>query len=54
MSDKIDRLAELKIDRSDEADDPKRWPWILAGLVLVMAAGAWIGRAIMNAPMQTI
>jgi RND family efflux transporter MFP subunit len=52
VSDKIDRLAELKIDRSDEADDPKRWPWILAGLVLVMAAGAWIGRAIMNAPIE--
>ena len=52
MSDKIDRLAELKIDRSDEADDPKRWPWILAGFVLVMAAGAWIGRAIMNAPVE--
>ena len=52
MSEKIDRLAELKIDRSDEPDEPTRWPWIVAGIVLVIAAGAWVGRAIMNAPVE--
>ena len=48
MSSKIDRLAELQIDRSDVNEAPKRWPWIVAGLIVVAALGVYAFNAFNN------
>ena len=50
MSDKIDRLAELKIDRSEEPQAPARWPWLVAGALVVLVGGYFAGQALLNAP----
>ncbi|MBT8077925.1 MAG: efflux RND transporter periplasmic adaptor subunit [Gammaproteobacteria bacterium] len=42
MNDKIDRLAELRIDRSEQPETPARWPLWLAGAVVALAI-AWFG-----------
>ena len=49
MSDKIDRLAELKIDRDDEPAASGRWPWIAFILILTLGASAWIANSLLNA-----
>ena len=50
MSDKIDRLAELKIDRVDEPSPPRRWPWVLVGIVVAIGAAAWLTMRFLDAP----
>lgn len=52
MNDKIDRLAELKIDRSEQPQEPRRWSWIVAGVVVAVAVVALLLRAILNAPID--
>jgi RND family efflux transporter MFP subunit len=47
-----DRLAELRIDRDDEVAEPRRWPWILIGVVLALGAVAWTGNLLLNAPVD--
>lgn len=50
MNDKIDRLSELKIDRSESLPEPRRWPWIVAGAVVAVAVVVFQVRAILNGP----
>ncbi|MFQ5982301.1 MAG: biotin/lipoyl-binding protein, partial [Woeseiaceae bacterium] len=40
MNDKIDRLAELQIDRDPEPTGQRRWPYVVMGLIglVVLAA----------------
>ena len=52
VSRKTDRLAELKIDRSDEPDDTARWPWIVGGIVVAIAAIAFVVRGFLSAPVE--
>ena len=52
MSDKTDRLAELKIDRSDEPAETPRWPWIVLAFALVLALGTFLAMRLMNAPVD--
>ena len=52
MNDNIDRLSELKIDRSELPKKPRRWPWILAGVVVAVAVVAMLLRAIQNGPVE--
>ena len=52
MNDKIDRLSELKIDRSEQPQEPRRWPWILAGVVVAAAVVGFMLRAILNGPID--
>ncbi len=45
MNDKIDRLAELQIDRGPQPAGQRRWPGvllILIGLVVLVSIGLWI------------
>ena len=37
MNDNIDRLAELRIDRSEQPESPSRWPYLLVGGAIVVA-----------------
>ena len=35
-------LDDLRIDRSDDRDGPRRWPWVVAvSLLLVLGGGGW-------------
>ena len=35
-------LDDLRIDRSDDRDGPRRWPWVIAvSLLLVLGGGGW-------------
>mgnify|MGYP006175854201 FL=1 len=52
MNDKIDRLSELKIDRSEQPQEPRRWPWILAGVVVAAAVVGFMLRVILNGPID--
>lgn len=52
MNDKIDRLSELKIDRSEQPQEPRRGPWILAGVVVAAAVVGFMLRAILNGPID--
>ncbi len=52
MNDKIDRLSELKIDRSETPSQPRRWPWIAAGIVIAVAVVTLLLRAILNGPVS--
>jgi RND family efflux transporter MFP subunit len=52
VNDKIDRLSELKIDRSEQPQEPRRWPWILAGVVVAAAVVGFMLRAILNGPID--
>ena len=52
MNDKIDRLSELKIDRSEQPQEPRRGPWILAGVVAAAAVVGFMLRAILNGPID--
>jgi RND family efflux transporter MFP subunit len=42
-------LDDLRIDRSDDLDQPRRWPWVVALLILALGAGGgwlwWTGPA---------
>jgi RND family efflux transporter MFP subunit len=52
VSDKIDRLAELKIDRDDEPAAPKRWPWVALIVILALGSAAWLASSLLNAPVS--
>jgi RND family efflux transporter MFP subunit len=52
VNDKIDRLSELKIDRSEQPQEPRRWPWILAGVVVAAAVVGFMLRVILNGPID--
>ena len=52
MNDSIDRLSELKIDRSEIPAEPKRWPWAVAGIVVAVALVTFFIRAFLNAPVS--
>ncbi len=52
MNDKIDRLSELKIDRSEQPQEPRRGLWILAGVVVAAAVVGFMLRAILNGPID--
>ncbi len=34
-------LEDLRIDRDDDRDGPRRWPWVLLILLLAAGGGAW-------------
>jgi len=40
VNDKIDRLSELHIDRTQETESTSRWPYILVGTVVLVAAAS--------------
>jgi RND family efflux transporter MFP subunit len=48
LNDKIDKLAELQIDRSAEPQAPRRWPWYALAAVLVVVAGLFSGRSFLT------
>lgn len=50
VNDKIDRLTELKIDRSETLARNRRWPWIVAGVTVAVAVVALLFRAIYSGP----
>lgn len=52
MNDKIDRLSELKIDRSEAPRQPRRWPWVVAGVAIAAAVVVLLLRAIASGPVQ--
>ncbi|MGI9203321.1 MAG: efflux RND transporter periplasmic adaptor subunit [Woeseiaceae bacterium] len=52
MNDKIDRLSELKIDRTEVPARPRRWPWVLAGLIVAVSVVGLLLRAIWNDPIE--
>jgi len=52
VNDKIDRLSELKIDRSEQPHEPRRWPWVMAGIVVAVAVVGFLLRAILNGPIE--
>ena len=52
MSEKTDRLAELKIDRDDTPAPPTRWPWIAAVVALIVVVGWFAVDRIVNAPVD--
>jgi len=52
VSEKTDRLAELKIDRDNTPEPPRRWPWILLLGLVVVAAAAFVGNKLLNAPVN--
>ena len=52
MNDKIDRLAELKIDRTEIAQESSRWPWVIGAVVVVGVALFFLGRGFLNAAVE--
>ncbi len=52
MTDKIDRLSELKIDRTTEAPVRRRWPWVVAGLVVAVSVVLFLLQRILDAPVE--
>jgi RND family efflux transporter MFP subunit len=48
LNDKIDKLAELQIDRSAEPQAPRRWPWYALAALLVVVAGIFSGRSFLT------
>jgi RND family efflux transporter MFP subunit len=52
VNDKIDRLSELKIDRSETPAEPRRWPWIVAGVAVAVTVVTFLIRAILNGPVD--
>jgi RND family efflux transporter MFP subunit len=52
VNDKIDRLSELKIDRSEMPSAPRRWPWIAAGIIVAVTVVALLLRAIVTGPVS--
>lgn len=52
VNDKIDRLAELKIDRTDAPAKPRRWPWVLGGLIVAVVVVGLLLTAILNGPIE--
>lgn len=52
MNDKIDRLSELKIDRNATTDEPSRWPWVVAAVVIAVAASGYLVRYLVNGPVD--
>ena len=53
MNANAELLRELRIDRGNEPKPRRRWPWIVGGIVLLLAllavVGAWMGR---NRPIE--
>ncbi len=54
MNDKIDRLSELKIDRSEIPREPRRWPWIVAGVAVAVTVVGLLLRAILSGPVPVV
>ena len=54
MNDKIDRLSELKIDRNETPSAPRRWPWIVAGIVVAVSVVGLLLRAIGSGPVTVV
>ena len=52
MTDKIDQLDKLKIDRSAVPTPPKRWPWVAAIAVMAGAGVLYLIFAARNAPIE--
>jgi len=52
VNDKIDRLAELKIDRSNAPEPRGRWPVVLLGLVVVAGVLYVLGARFLNAAVE--
>lgn len=52
MNDKIDRLSELKIDRTERPAEPRRWPWVLAGIIVAVGVVGLLLWAILNGPIE--
>jgi len=52
VNDKIDRLSELKIDRTEVPAKPRRWPWVLAGVIVAVGVVGLQLRAILNGPIE--
>lgn len=52
MNDKIDRLSELKIDRTERPTEPRRWPWVLAGIIVAVGVVGLLLWAISNGPIE--
>lgn len=51
MTSSTPSLDDLRIDREDESDDRRRWPWVLMLLLAVAAGGGWWW---WNGPAQTV
>jgi RND family efflux transporter MFP subunit len=52
VSEKIDRLAELKIDRDDVPLEPRRWPWFVAAVAALVIAGGYVVNLFLQAPVE--
>jgi len=52
VTDKIDQLDKLKIDRSAVPTPPKRWPWVAAIAVMAGAGVLYLIFAARNAPIE--
>lgn len=52
MTDKIDRLSELKIDRSDAPPTRRRWPYVLAGGLVATLVVFFLVERILDAPVE--
>ena len=50
VSEKTDRLAELRIDRTDEPEEARRWPWIVAGVIIAIAVAGFLIQRILTGP----
>jgi multidrug efflux pump subunit AcrA (membrane-fusion protein) len=48
VNDKIDRLAELRIERDPEPSGPRRWPVVMLGII-GLAAIVWLGIRVFGA-----
>ncbi len=52
VNDKIDRLSELKIDRTEAPAKPRRWPWVLGGVIVAIGVVGLLLTAILNGPIE--
>jgi len=52
MSESVDRLSELKIDRSQMPAPRRRWPWVVAGALVAVAVVGLLLYANLNGPVE--
>jgi uncharacterized membrane protein YraQ (UPF0718 family) len=54
VTDKIDRLSELRIDRTDAPRASRRWPYIVAGIAVAAAVVFFVVQRILDAPVGAL
>jgi len=52
VNDRIDQLAELKIDRNAAPSEARRWPWIIGGVIIAATLIVFLVRGMLNAPIE--